>query len=153
MNEYQKKLNYYLRYLKKSDRELELQKYSNLNKDTDLVELANKIYAEKGLKTRILKDISFTDAIGIMIDKIKLKDKNISKKIILFILYILLLIIVIKIPFIYVRDITLNLFNEFFNSELKITIWNLIFEGLYAVTTIVIIINVMKKKAILLEKI
>ena len=152
MNEYQKKLEHYLRYLRKQEREEELAKYQNINEKTDLVELANNIYAQNGLKTRILREIKFTEAINIMIDKTRENKKDITKKMLLFILYILFLIIIIKVPFIYTRDITSNLFNELINTDKKIMIWNLIFEALYSITTILILIRLIKKKALEIEK-
>lgn len=152
MNEYQKEFEYYLRYLSKQERQEELTKYQNINEKTDLVELANNIYAEKGLKTRVLREIKFTEAINIIIDKTRENNKDIGRKLLLFILYILFLIIIIKVPFIYTRDITNNLFNELINTDKKIMIWNLIFEALYAVTTILILIRLIKKKALEIEK-
>lgn len=152
MNEYQKEFEYYLRYLSKQERQEELTKYQNINEKTDLVELANNIYAEKGLKTRVLREIKFTEAISIIIDKTRENNKDIGRKLLLFILYILFLIIIIKVPFIYTRDITNNLFNELINTDKKIMIWNLIFEALYATTTILILIRLIKKKALEIEK-
>jgi len=80
------------------------------------------------------------------------KRKEIIKNLIFFFLYLLFLIIIIKIPFIYIRDMVNNLFNALFTTELSYTIWNVFIEILYAITTILIFIRIIKKKALELEK-
>ena len=58
-----------------------------------------------------------------------------------------ILIILIKIPFIYVRDIISTFFNVLVNNDTLYIIWNLLFELLYAITAILIFIKFIKNKA------
>lgn len=108
-------------------------------------------YLEKEDKKRD-KNIKFLEAINIIINKIKSKDKKIISKIILFFLYLLILIIIIKIPFIYTRDMIYNLFNNLFQKDWIYILWNLLFEILYATTSIIISIKLIKSKALEIEK-
>ena len=58
-----------------------------------------------------------------------------------------ILIILIKIPFIYVRDIISTIFGVLITNNILGTIWNLAFELLYALTAILIFIKMIKNKA------
>ena len=58
-----------------------------------------------------------------------------------------ILIILIKIPFIYIRDIISSIFTVIINNDTIYVIWNLSFELLYAITAIIIIIHMLKNKA------
>ena len=58
-----------------------------------------------------------------------------------------ILIILIKIPFIYIRDTISTIFSVLVTNDLLYTIWNLSFELLYALTAILIFIKMIKNKA------
>jgi len=151
--EFIKELDKNLRYLSKKDKIEALEKYNNYEEyNLDPIDEANKIYNAKGKKIIMTKEIKFFKAIEIIINNIKLKRKEIIKNLIFFFLYLLFLIIIIKIPFIYIRDMVNNLFNALFTTELSYTIWNVFIEILYAITTILIFIRIIKKKALELEK-
>lgn len=140
-----KELKHNLRYLNNKNRNIELSNYYNLdNYDLDPLSEANKIYEKYNPKTKIYPKISLYDAIYIFIKNFK-KKTNI-KPIILFFLYLLFLLIILKIPFIYVRDIISSFFNISYTDTFNI-IWNLSFEIVYAITTIIIFIKLIKKKA------
>lgn len=143
-----KELKYQLRYLNKDTLEEEIQKYENLQ-DYNLKpeEVANNIYQKRGLNIKVTKKTSFLDSVSIIIDVIKRKDKKIIIDLLLFFLYIFLLIILIKIPFIYIRDMVSTIFNVLVTNEILSTIWNLSFELLYALTAILIFIKFIKNKA------
>ena len=148
-----KKLNKYLKYLKNSERKEELKKYYNLS-DYNLnpIEEANKIYAAKNIKIKLHEEISFITAINEIIEIIKSKNKKAIIDILIYILYIFLIIIIVKIPFIYTRDMILNLFNNIFNNDIAYLLWNLIIEIVYAISGIIIFINLLKNKIIKLKK-
>ena len=144
---YKKELKKYLNYLPKDKVYEELNKYNDF-KDLDPVLEANKIYAKYNLKHRITKNMSLKHAIEIIIDKAKTQDKEILKNLIKFFLYLLVLLIVIKIPFIYVRDMLSTMISALSSTENIYTIWGLSFEIMYAITTILIFIKLIKTKAI-----
>ena len=144
-----KELKYQLRYLNKEVQEEELKNYENLQ-DYNLKaeDIANEIYKKRGLNLKVRKKTSFLDTVSIIIEEIKSKDKKILIDLLLFFLYMFVLIILIKIPFIYVRDIISSIFSVIGSNDIIYTIWNLLFELLYAITAILIFIKMIKNKAI-----
>ena len=144
-----KELKYQLRYLNKEAQEEELKNYENLQ-DYNLKaeDIANEIYKKRGLNLKVRKKTSFLDSVSIIIEEIKSKDKKILIDLLLFFLYMFVLIILIKIPFIYVRDIISSIFSVIGSNNIIYTIWNLLFELLYAITAILIFIKMIKNKAI-----
>lgn len=144
-----KELKYQLRYLNKEAQEEELKNYENLQ-DYNLKaeDIANEIYKKRGLNLKVRKKTSFLDSVSIIIEEIKSKDKKILIDLLLFFLYMFVLIILIKIPFIYVRDIISSIFSVIGSNDIIYTIWNLLFELLYAITAILIFIKMIKNKAL-----
>ena len=143
-----KELKYQLRYLNNKAKDEELKNYENLQ-DYNLKpeEEANKIYQKRGLNIKVTKKTSFLDAVSTIIDIIKTKNKKSVLDIVLFFIYMFILIILIKIPFIYVRDIISTIFGVLITNNILDTIWNLAFELLYALTAILIFIKMIKNKA------
>ena len=143
-----KELKYQLRYLNKETIEEEIKNYENLS-DYNLKpeEEANKIYQKRGLNVKVTKKTSLFDAVSIIIDAIKCKDKKIITDLILFFVYIFILIILIKIPFIYIRDTISSIFSVLVSNDILYTISSLTFELLYAITAILIFIRLIKNKA------
>ena len=143
-----KELKYQLRYLNKETIEEEIKNYENLS-DYNLKpeEEANKIYQKRGLIVKVTKKTSLFDAVSIIIDAIKCKDKKIITDLILFFVYIFILIILIKIPFIYIRDTISSIFSVLVSNDILYTIWSLTFELLYAITAILIFIRLIKNKS------
>lgn len=151
--EFLKALRKNLKWLSKQEREEELVYYENRdNYDLDPIIIANEIYQRKGLKISLVKKIKFLDAVNILINSLQSKNKEKLKKVLLFFLYIFFLIIIIKIPFIYIRDMISNIFIDTFKNNSTYTLWALSLELLYALTAILIFIRMIKKKAIELEK-
>ena len=143
-----KELKYQLRYLNKKAQEEELKNYENLqdyNLKTE--DIANSIYEKRGLNFKVSKKTTFLDSVSMIIDKLRSKDKKVIIDLLLFFLYLFILIILIKIPFIYVRDIVSSIFSVINNNDIFYTIWNLSFELLYALTAILIFIKMIKNKA------
>ena len=143
-----KELKYQLRYLNKETIDEELKNYENLP-DYNLKpeDEANKIYQKRGLNVKVTKKTSLFDAISKIIDAIKSKNKKIITDLVLFFVYIFILIILIKIPFIYIRDTISSIYSVLVNSDILYTIWSLAFELLYAITAILIFIRLIKNKA------
>ncbi len=152
-DEFLKKLKKYLRYLNNKERLLILQKYENINNynDLDPVSIANKVYEEHNSKIRITKEISLFNAVNVIINKLRLKNKDITKNILLFFLYLLIILVAVKIPFIYIRDVIGSFFEISFMDNNNYAKWQLIFEFAYAITAILILIRIIKKKAVNLE--
>ena len=143
-----KELKYQLRYLNNKAKDEELKNYENLQ-DYNLKpeEEENKINKKRGLNIKVTKKTSFLDAVSTIIDIIKTKNKKSVLDIVLFFIYMFILIILIKIPFIYVRDIISTIFGVLITNNILGTIWNLAFELLYALTAILIFIKMIKNKA------
>ena len=143
-----KELKYQLRYLNKESQEEEIKNYEN-RKDYNLKpeEEANKIYQKRGLNIKVTKKTSFLDSVSIIIDAAKEKNKKVLIDLLLFFLYVFILVILIKIPFIYIRDTISTMFSIVVSTEVLYTIWNLSFELLYAITAILIFIKFIKTKA------
>ena len=143
-----KELKYQLRYLNKETKQEELKKYENLEEyNLKPEEEANKIYQNRGLNIKVTKKTSFLDSVSTIINAIKSKNKKFRTDILLFFIYMFILIILIKIPFIYIRDTISTMFSIVISTEILYTIWNLSFELLYAITAILIFIKFIKTKA------
>ena len=143
-----KELKYQLRYLNKETKQEELKKYENLEEyNLKPEEEANKIYQNRGLNIKVTKKTSFLDSVSTIINAIKSKNKKFRTDILLFFIYMFILIILIKIPFIYIRDTISTIFSVLVTNDLLYTIWNLSFELLYALTAILIFIKMIKNKA------
>lgn len=152
--EFLKELEYNLKSLTKKARQEELNQYKDLASydNLDPVNIANEIYQKRGIKINLSNKIKFLDATNILINNLQSKDKAKLKNILLFFLYMFFIVIIIKVPFIYVRDIITNIFNNTFQNDNIYTLWALSFELLYAITSIIIVINMIKNKALDLEK-
>ncbi len=144
-----KKLNKYLNHLTIKEKKEELEKYQNLdNYDLNPIEIANNIYQKRNIKYRVTSHIKLFEATNIIINNFRKKDQKITQNIILFFLYLIVLLIIIKIPYIYVRDMISTLFTEALSNDLYYTIWALTIEFAYAATTIIIFIKLIKEKAL-----
>lgn len=142
-----------LKYLNNELKKAELAKYEDLNSyDIDPVVEANNIYERLGLSIKVSKKTNFFDSVAVIINELQSKNKKNISNILLFFLYLLFLLIAIKIPFIYVRDIISNIFNTIFSNDTAYMLWNLLFELLYAIATIIVFIRLINNKAKELEK-
>ncbi len=153
-NTFLKELNKNLKYLNKENKEEELNKYKNLEsiEGLDPIAEANKIYQEKGINITINPKTNFFNSISIIIDEMKSKDQKRVSNIVLFFIYLFLILIFLKVPFIYVRDVISNIFGTLFSNDTIYTIWGLTFELLYAITTIIVLIKIINDKANKIEK-
>lgn len=141
-DEFLNKLNKNLKYLNKKDRKELLEQYKNED-TTNLnpIEEANKIYKERNLKYKIKDFDKFIPSVETIINNSKIID------IILFLIYCIILVILLKIPFIYVRDMISNIFYVLNTNTNYHTIWGLIIEGLYAISSFIVVIYQIEYKA------
>lgn len=147
-----KKLEKNLRALPPKERNDELKSYETREDfNLDPLEIANKIYEERGMYKEIKKPIKLLDAASTITYELQKKEKEATKDILLFFLITVFIIIVIKIPFIYVRDMISNLFNDLFKEDDAYTLWYFIIEVIYAITGITYAIKKIKQKAIEIE--
>ena len=145
--EFVKVLKKKLKYLTDEAQEEEIKKYQNTNTNNiNVIEEANKIYKKRGLKITVKKNITFIESIRTVIEIIKGNNKEDKKSIISYLVYLLLLIILIKIPFIYIRDLALEIISSISQNRIYIKLCNFSIELLYAITAIATYIILLKKK-------
>lgn len=148
--EFLKSLTKNLKYLNPSLKDAEIEKFQNMTdyNDLDPIEEANKIYERNGINIKVTK--SFLNSLSTIIEVFSSNDSKNIGQLLLFFLYLFSLIIIIKIPFIYVRDMISTIFGIFQNDNANV-IWNLTIEALYAITTIIVFIRLIKNKAYNIE--
>lgn len=145
-----KELKYQLRFLSKAALEEELKNYDNAESYTLKAEdIANSVYQKRGLNIKVKKKNSFFDSVAVIIEAFK--DKQNLKGLIFFFLYTFLLIILIKVPYIYIRDVISSIVSALATNETLFTIWDLTIEIIYALTAILIFIKFIKIKALEFE--
>ena len=149
-----KQLRNELNFLLKDEIEKELIEYNAKIEDESIrvKEIAKEIYLKRGLDVSKLKKgfvNNLIDNINEMASLFKNKDKITKNRMYLEIVYILLLLILIKIPFDLVRDIGYEYIELITTNSLFYTLWNLVFLLLYTITFvcsfIVLIRNFNKK--------
>lgn len=148
--EFLKSLTKNLKYLNPGLKDAEIEKFQNMTdyNDLDPIEEANKIYERNGINIKVTK--SFLNSLSTIIEVFSSNDSKNIGQLLLFFLYLFFLIIIIKIPFIYVRDMISTIFGIFQNDNANV-IWNLTIEALYAITTIIVFIRLIKNKAYNIE--
>ena len=145
-NQFLKKLKKNLRFLSKPMQNEQLEYYENLdNYDLDPDDEANKIYKKLNYNIKVF-NISFKDAL------LNIKESGDWIKIGLFFLYLLLLVILIKVPFIYIRDIGVSIMENRVDINKYYGLINLIVDILYSVFTIIIFVRLIKKKGYQFKK-
>ena len=139
MEENIKKLEKELRFLTDEARKEEIEKNKQLINNSKIKELARNIYISRGLDITKLKG-SFTnnlmEELNNFFNSFKNKDKETKRKMIIDIIYLVLLIILLKIPFDLVRDIGYEYIEMLSTNNLLYTLWNLAFLLIYTITVI-----------------
>lgn len=136
-----KELRNELTYLLQSEIEKEIiENEAKLeNEDVSVKEIAKDIYTKRGIDVSKLKKgfmNGLIDSITEMSSLFKNKDKSIKNKMCLEVVYILILLILMKIPFDLVRDIGYEYIELITTSSLINTLWNFAFLLLYTITLI-----------------
>ena len=142
------KLRSELKYLVEEERENEIKKISKkIDENTDVKKIAQEIYLERGLDYQKLNANIFLrliNEITNVVEVFKNKNGKDKRKMILEIVYIVLLLILIKIPFNLVCDIGLEYINVISNNKVLNYIWNLAFLLLYTITIICTLIVLLR---------
>lgn len=143
-----------LRYLEENtkNKEIELNRESLENENIKIKDLAKEIYLKRGIDISKLRG----GFVGILTDEISEfsslfynKDKNLKNKMILDLIYMVILLVLIKVPFDLVRDIGLDYIEIITTKTLYFNIWSLAFLILYTITilcTFVVLIRNFNKK-------
>lgn len=138
-----------LKYLTKEALETELKNNKNKleNKDANVKNIAKEIYLNRGLDiNKLNRNITsnLINDISVFFNSFKGKDKTTKRKMIIDIVYLIILIILIKIPFDLVRDIGYEYIEMLSTNNIFYTLWNLAFLLLYTLTAICTFIVLVK---------
>jgi len=149
MDENFKMLEKELKYLTDDARNLELKSKEDILKNglINVSELANKIYLDRGLDIEKIKSNTanhFINDLSLLFSNFSKKEKRIKRNIIIDFVYLIILIVLTKIPFDLVRDIGLEYIEIINNNTSFIAIWNLIFLIFYTIIAICIFIALIK---------
>jgi len=143
MEENIKKLEKELRFLTDEARKEEIEKNKQLLSNSNIKELARNIYISRGLDITKLKG-SFTnnlmEELNNFFNSFRNKDKETKRKMVIDIVYLVLLIILLKIPFDLVRDIGYEYIEMLSTNNLFYTLWNLAFLLIYTITIICVFV-------------
>ena len=141
MEEKIKKLEKELKFLTKDAlrKEIENNKIKLENKDANIKKIANDIYISRGLdvnkiNTGIINNL--INKINMFFNNFKEKDNITKRKMIIDIIYLIILIILLKIPFNLVRDIGFDYIEIISTNNLFKLLWDLAFLLLYTITAI-----------------
>lgn len=144
-----KKLEKELKYLVKEERDKEIAKYEFLlaNENVNIKEIAERIYNERGIDYKKLQTGIFNNLMSTFntfSSLIKSKDSQTRKKMIFELIYIVLILSLIKLPFDFIRDIGYNYLDILGANHTIDLIWQLIFLVLYTITLIICLIMFIK---------
>lgn len=144
-----KELEKELKYLtqKAIKEEIEKNKVKLEIKDLDAKDLANKIYLERGIDvSKLHRNITgnLINELGMLFTGFKNKDSKIKRKMIIDIIYMVLIIILFKIPFDLVRDIGYEYIEMLSTNNVLYTLWHLAFLLLYTISMICTLIALIK---------
>lgn len=130
-----------LEYLTKEElgKELSLNKNNIENTNIDLKTLAREIYAKRGLDVSKIKKgflNSLVDELTKFSSLFYEKEKGTKGKMILEVVYIVILLVLLKIPFDLVRDIGLDYIMLMTTKTIYSNLWSFILLILYTITII-----------------
>lgn len=149
-----KKLEEELKYLVVEEVKKEIVANEQKLKDETIPvqEIAKDIYLKRGLDITKVKDSFLNNliyTIGEVFNVFKGKDSKVRNKMLLELIYVLLLVVLMKIPFDLVRDIGYEYIELLTTSSLFNTLWNLAFLMIYTITilcTLVVCLRNFNKK-------
>ncbi len=145
-----KKLDKELRYLIKEERVKEINNYDLVltNDKPDIKKIAQEIYLRRGIDYKKLNKGIFNNLMETITEfgtLFKSKKSDVKGKMIRDIFIMVLLLVLLKIPFDFVRDIGFDYIDVLTTNNTFYTIWNLAFLVLYTIvfvcTFIVLIRN------------
>ena len=128
-----------LKYLTKDAIKEEIAMNKSRLEKENVREVANDIYLNRGLDiTKLKRNITsnLINDLGIAFSGFKEKDKTTKKNMIIDIVYFVILLLLIKIPFDLVRDIGYEYLEMLSTNNTLYTLWNLAFLLIYTITLI-----------------
>jgi len=128
-----------LKYLTKDAIKEEIAMNKSRLEKENVREVANDIYLNRGLDiTKLKRNITsnLINDLGIAFSGFKEKDKATKKNMIIDIVYFVILLLLIKIPFDLVRDIGYEYLEMLSINNTLYTLWNLAFLIIYTITLI-----------------
>jgi len=136
-----KELRSELKYLLDVEIEKEINNYSEKINDEsyEIKKLAEEIYLKRGLNLdKIKSKNAFKNIISLFDELLLIFDNNQGKKkqMIIEIIYTIVLLILLKIPFNLIRDVGYEYIDIFSSNLLFTKIWNILFVILYTITII-----------------
>lgn len=139
--ERKKKLASELKYLLKEERDKELIKYEQklADENVNIKELAHEIYRQRGIDDQKLNKNFFNnlaDTLNDLSKSFKNKDSKMRNKMIVELIYIVLILALIKLPFDLIRDIGYDYLKILTTNHVIEVLWNLGFLALYTITLI-----------------
>ncbi len=134
-----KKLNNELKYLTDAERQKEIINYNVAleNNDVDIKNIAKEVYLRRGIDYSKLNKGVFNNIINTITDLstiFKNKDSKVRSKMIVEIIYIVVILLLLKIPFDLVRDIGYDYLELLSTNSLYYNLWNIAFLILYTIT-------------------
>ena len=141
-----KKLEKELRFLLAEERKKELDTYSaSIQDNTNVKDIAKEIYTKRGIDYQKINKEDIMDTLVEFGSIFKNKDSNTKKKMIVDIIYMVLIVILIKVPFDLIRDVGY----DYIDVLTPNSIWRLLFLVLYTivmVSTLILLIRNFNKK-------
>lgn len=142
-----KELEKELQYLTDKAKEEEINKNKSRLDQEEIKDIVNDIYLSRGLDINKLKgNISnnvFNDLV-VVLNGFRNKDKVTKKNMVIDIIFFILILILIKIPFDLVRDVGYEYVELISTNNTLYTLWNLSFLLIYTITLICVAIVLIK---------
>ena len=144
-----KRLENELRFLEDDAWKSEIEKYSAVlaNDKVDTKKLAMEIYQSRGINYQKLNKGFFNTLMETITEfgtLFKNKSGNIRGKMFLEMLVMVLLLVFLKVPFDFVRDLGFDYIELLTNNNILYVIWNLVFLFLYTIVFICTLIVLMR---------
>lgn len=145
-----KKLEKELRFLLVEERKKELDTYSaSIQDNTNVKDIAKEIYTKRGIDYQKINKEDIMDTLVEFGSIFKNKDSNTKKKMIVDIIYMVLIVILIKVPFDLIRDVGYDYIDVLTPNSILYVLWRLLFLVLYTivmVSTLILLIRNFNKK-------
>ena len=134
-----RKLNNELKLLTESERQKEITNYNVAleSNNADVKAIAAEIYLRRGIDySKLNKGLfnNITNTITDLSNIFKNKDSKVKKKMIIEIIYIVLVLLLLKIPFDLVRDVGYDYIDLLSTNNTYYILWNVLFLVLYTIT-------------------
>ena len=143
-----KNLENELRYLTNEVKMADIEKYNNVlaNDKVDIKKIAEEIYLSHGINYAKLNKGFFNNLIETITEfgsLFKNKTGNIKGKMFLEMLCMVLILVFLKVPFDFVRDLGFDYIELLTNNNVLYVIWNLVFLFLYTIVFICTLVVLM----------